>query len=59
MFVVGNMMRLTNESIMYAIHKFESCDTRIKNPIGYMRSILYSANEQYSLDMINRVQSDN
>lgn len=59
MVVVGNMMRLTNESIMYAIHKFESCDTRIKNPIGYMRSILYSANEQYPLDMINRTQSDN
>lgn len=56
MVVIGKLMKLNNESIMYAIKKFKEQTERIKNPTSYMLTILYMAPEQYKLDITNQVQ---
>ena len=43
---------------MYAIEKFSENTERVKNPISYMLTILYKAQEQYDLDIANQVQYD-
>lgn len=58
MVVIGKLMKLNNESIMYAIKKFKEQTERIKNPTAYMLTILYMAPEQYKLDITNQVQHD-
>lgn len=58
MIVIGKLMKLNNESIMYAIKKFKEQTERIKNPTSYMLTILYMAPEQYKLDITNQVQHD-
>lgn len=58
MVVIGKLMKLNNESIMYAIRKFKEQTERIKNPTSYMLTILYMAPEQYKLDITNQVQHD-
>ncbi len=58
MVVIGKLMKLNNESIMYAIKKFKEQTERIKNPTSYMLTILYMAPEQYKLDITNQVQHD-
>lgn len=58
MVVVGKLMKLNNESILYAIRKFKGQTERIKNPTAYMLAILYAAPEQYKLDIANQVQHD-
>ncbi len=54
MAVIGKLMKLHKESIMYAIEKYREQTGRIKNPASYMLTILYNAPEQYSLDIHNQ-----
>ncbi len=58
MAVIGKLMKLNNESIMYAIEKYQEQTERIKNPTSYMLTILYNAPEQFNLDIHNRVSYD-
>ncbi len=58
MAVIGKLMKLHKESIMYAIGKYQEQTERIKNPLPYMLAILYNAPEQYRLDMQNRASYD-
>lgn len=58
MIVIGKLMKLSYESIMYAIHKFGEQTERINNPVSYMLTILYKAQEQFDLDIKNQVQHD-
>lgn len=58
MVVVGKLMKLHKESIMYAIEKFSEQTERIKNPTSYMLTILYNAPEQFNLDIQNQVSHD-
>lgn len=58
MVVIGKLMKLSYESIMYAIHKFGEQTERINNPVSYMLTILYKAQEQFDLDIKNQVQHD-
>ncbi|MFG6319526.1 MAG: helix-turn-helix domain-containing protein [Clostridia bacterium] len=58
MVVIGKLMKLDNESILYAIRKYKEQTERIKNPTAYMLTILYMAPEQFQLDITNQVQHD-
>ena len=58
MVVIGKLMKLGKESIVYAIGKFKEQTGRIKNPASYMLTILYNAPEQYRLDIQNRAIHD-
>lgn len=58
MVVIGKLMKLHKESIMYAIKQFSEQTERIKNPTAYMLTILYNAPEQFNLDIQNRVSHD-
>lgn len=58
MVVVGKLMKLHKESIMYALEKFSEQTERIKNPTSYMLTILYNAPEQFNLDIQNQVSHD-
>lgn len=58
MVVIGKLMKLDKDSIMYAIGKFSEQTERIKNPTAYMLTILYSAPEQFNLDLQNLVKHD-
>jgi len=58
MAVIGKLMKLNSESIMYAIGKYQEQTERIKNPSAYMLTILYNAPEQYNLDVQNQVSHD-
>lgn len=58
MVVIGKLMKLNNESILYAIRKFQEQTERVKNPTAYMLTILYNAPEQFHLDITNQVQHD-
>ena len=58
MVVIGKLMKLDYETIMYAIEKFSEQTERIKNPVSYMLTILYTAPEQYKLDIQNQVKYD-
>ncbi len=58
MVVIGKFMKLNKESIMYAIRKFSEQTDKINNPIAYMTTILYTAQEQCYLDMKNQVNKE-
>lgn len=58
MVVIGKLMKLHKESIMYAIEKFSEQTERIRNPTSYMLTILYNAPEQFNLDIKNQVSHD-
>lgn len=58
MVVIGKLMKLHKESIMYAIDQFSKQTERIKNPASYMLTILYNAPEQFNLDIQNQVSHD-
>lgn len=55
MAVSGKLMKLDKESIIYAIKKFSEQTERVKNPAAYMLTILYSAPEQFNLDIKNQL----
>ncbi len=52
--VTAKLMKLEKKSIMYAIHKYQEQTERIKNPVAYMLTILYTVPEQCLLDMKNQ-----
>ena len=58
MAVIRKLMKLNNESIMYAIEKFSEQTERIKNPTAYLLAILCHAPEQYHFDTKNQVSHD-
>lgn len=58
MAVIGRLMKLHKDSILYALEKFSEQTDRIKNPASYMLSILYHAPEQFELDVRNQVSHD-
>ena len=58
MVVISKLMKLHHETIMYAIEKYHKQTERIKNPTSYMLTILYSAPEQFNLDIQNQVSHD-
>lgn len=58
MVVIGKLMKLNKESIMYAIEKFSEQTDRIHNPTSYMLTVLYHAPDQYHLDIKNQVAHD-
>lgn len=58
MVVQSKLMKLDMECIMYAIDKYSKNTERVKNPISYMLTILYKAQEQYDLDIQNQVSHD-
>lgn len=58
MVVIGKLMKLDKESIMYAIEKFSTQTERIKNPTSYLLTVLYFAPEQFHLDIQNQVSHD-
>lgn len=55
MTVIGKFMRLDKVSILYAIKKYSEQTDRIKNPIAYITTILYTAQEQRHLDTKNKM----
>lgn len=58
MVVIAKLLKLNHMDIMYAINKFQEQTDRIKNPKGYMLTLLYNAKEQMHLDITNQVQHD-
>lgn len=58
MVVIGKLMKLHKESIIYAIEKFVKQTKKINNPTSYMLTILYNAPEQFNLDIKNQVSHD-
>lgn len=58
MAVVGRMLKLNQETIMYAIDQFIGQTDKIKNPRAYMITCLYNAQEQYQLALNNQVAHD-
>lgn len=59
MTVIGKLMKLDKESILYAIKKYSERTEKVKNPAAYMLTILYNAPEQRYLDMKNQESRDN
>lgn len=58
MIVIGKLMKLDKESIIYALDRFAEQTERIKNPTSYLLTILYFAPEQFHLDIQNQVSHD-
>ena len=58
MAVVSRMLKLNQETIMYAIEQFIKQTEKIKNPKAYMITCLYNAQEQYELALHNQVSHD-
>lgn len=58
MVVISRLVKLNHMDIMYAIGKFQEQTARVKNPKGYMLTLLYNAKEQMHLDITNQVQHD-
>ena len=58
MVVIGKLMKLSYEEILYSIRKFNSITDRIRDPKAYMLTILYTAKEQMNLDVNNQVRHD-
>lgn len=58
MAVVGRMLKLNQDTIMYAIDQFIGQTDKIKNPRAYMITCLYNAQEQYQLALNNQVSHD-
>ena len=55
MTVIGKLMKLTRDEILYSIRMFNSSVSEIKNHRAYMLTILYRAKEQYALDIQNQI----
>ena len=53
--VIGKLMKLTSDEILYSIRKYAENLSPVKNPRAYMLTILYRAKEQYALDIQNQV----
>ena len=58
MVVIGKLMKLNKDSILYSIQKFNEQTRRITSPRAYMLTILYHAPAQFYLDTINLGRSN-
>lgn len=58
MSVQSKLMKLNMQCIMYAIDKYSENTVRVKNPVAYMLTLLYTAQERYELDITNQVSHD-
>ncbi len=56
--VKGKLLKLDSFDIRYALGKYESQTTRIRNQQAYLLTVLYLAKEQKELDISNQVQYD-
>lgn len=52
--VIGKLLKLDKEAIMYVIRKYESTSTKIEQPEAYILTMLYKAPEQYALELQNQ-----
>lgn len=57
--VQSKLMKLSYESILYAIDKFNDKRETLTYPEGYMLAILYQAQEQYHLHIMNQLKVHN
>lgn len=53
MVVIGKLMKLQPDDLIYSIEKYHEQDHRIKNVKGYLLTILYGSREQSHLDLMN------
>ena len=53
MVVIGKLMKLESEDLVYSIEKYHEQTERIKNVKAYLLTILYNAREQRHLDVSN------
>lgn len=53
MIVIGKMMKLQPDDLIYSIDKYHEQTERIKNVKGYLLTILYNSKEQQHLDIMN------
>jgi hypothetical protein len=56
--VIGKLMKLTFNEIIYCADKYSEQTERINNPTAYMLTLLYNAKEQMELDLANQVKHD-
>ena len=56
MVVIGRLMRLNYETIIYVIDKYAEQTIKINNHDAYLLTMLYKAEEQMYLDITNQVQ---
>ena len=52
--VIGKLMKLTRDEILYSIRKYAENVNPVNNPRAYMLTILYRAKEQYALELQNQ-----
>lgn len=53
MVVIGKLMKLQPDDLIYSIDKFHQQTGRIKNVKGYLLTILFNSHEQNHLDLMN------
>ena len=53
MVVIGKLMKLQPDDLIYSIEKYHEQTERIKNVKGYLLTILYNSREQNHLDLMN------
>lgn len=53
MAVIGRLMKLQSDDLIYSIDKYHEQTDRIKNVKGYLLTILYNSREQNHLDIMN------
>lgn len=53
MAVIGKIMKLQPDDLIYSIDKFHERTERIRNVKGYLLTILYNSREQNHLDLMN------
>jgi len=53
MVVIGKLMKLEPDELVYSIDKYHKQTDRIKNVKSYLLTILYNAKEQQHLDITN------
>lgn len=58
MAVIGRLMKLNKESILYALQEFSEQTNRINHPSSYMLTTLYHTAEEYRLDIQNQISHD-
>lgn len=56
--VKGKLLKLNSLDIQYALKKYDTQTTRIRNQQAYLLTVLYLAKEQQELDISNQVQHD-
>lgn len=53
MVVIGKLMKLHPDDLIYSIDKYHEQTDRIKNVKGYLLTVLYNSREQQHLDIMN------